>query len=85
MWLLVSCSHCKHALLMVQRITRAELDRLRLHLRECRADHPVELTRIEDAPRHFRTVAIELTDGNERRPRPPAPARSHRDASRRVA
>jgi len=85
MWLLVSCSHCKHALLMVERITQVELDRLRRHLRECCAGQRLDLTRVEDASRHFRTVAIELTDGAERRCRPPAPARSHRDGPRRVA
>ncbi len=54
MALLVSCRHCKRAVLMIGEDVRAEVAFLRDHLAVCR---PGDFA--EDALRHFRSVAIE--------------------------
>jgi len=52
--LLVSCRHCKRAVLMSGENIRAELALLRAHLAVCRPGDPVA-----DALGHFRSVPIE--------------------------
>ena len=55
--MLLSCCHCKRAVLMAEHITGTEVVvQLQRHLATCRPDD----LRIEDPLRHFRTVTIEL-------------------------
>jgi len=69
MSLLVSCSRCKRALLLVGGIGRTELAQLQGHLAECNPDDRFLLVRVEDALRAFRVVAIDTEDGAARTPR----------------
>ena len=59
---LVSCCHCKRAVLLTGRITPAEMVQLLGHLAECRPDDPFDSVRVEEALRHFRRVAIETEE-----------------------
>jgi len=58
MAVLLSCSHCKRAVLLSETVTAAELERLLCHLGECRPNEPLASTRVEDILRHFRKVTI---------------------------
>lgn len=59
---LVSCCHCKRAVLLAGRFTPAEMVQLSGHLADCRPDDPFDSVRVEDAVRHFRRVAIETEE-----------------------
>jgi len=89
MELLVSCSRCKRALLLVRGIGRTELARLQDHLAECSPDDGFPLVRVEDALRAFRVVAIDTEDRAERTPergpQPSATAERRPNSTRRVA
>lgn len=68
---LVSCRHCKRAVLMAPGRERRDVMRLRDHLAECRPDDPAEALDDADVVEHFRFVLIEaLADRARRRPTP---------------
>ena len=67
---LVSCWHCKRAVLMVQRMTERELvllgDHLADHLAACGRDDPPLGLGVENLLRHFRVVEVEGERGTDR-------------------
>jgi hypothetical protein len=64
---LVSCLHCKRAVLMAPGKERRDVMRLRDHLADCRPDDPSEVVRDADVLRHFRVVLIETVSEFARR------------------
>ena len=68
--ILVSCWHCKRAVLIVPRLTERELillgDHLVDHLAACGCDHPYIGLAVENLLRHFRVVEIEREPGPDR-------------------
>ena len=64
--ILVSCWHCKRAVLMVPRMTERELVRLWDHLGGCDPDDPSIGLSVGNILRHFRVVEIEGSAGTDR-------------------
>jgi len=56
--ILVSCWHCKRAVLIDRRTDRRDLVRLRDHLADCRPDDPSDAPSDEAVLRHFRVVVV---------------------------
>jgi len=69
---MLSCRHCKRAVLIGERITPADVVELVHHLAGCTPDEPFDSILAEDSLRHFRRVAIESEEGTE--PDAPIPA-----------
>ena len=63
---MLSCRHCKRAVLIGERITLTDVVELVRHLATCAPDDPFDSTLVEDSLRHFRRVAIESEEGPNR-------------------
>ena len=63
---MLSCRHCKRAVLIGERITLTDVVELVRHLATCAPDDPFDSTLVEDSLRHFRRVAIEGEEGPNR-------------------
>ena len=67
--ILVSCWHCKRAVLMVPRMAERELAWLCDHLAACDPDDPSIGLGVGNLLRHFRVVEVEGERGTGRAPR----------------
>ncbi len=60
---LVSCTHCKRTVVIVSRVTGAELDRLQAHLLACRPSEVIgPYPGVEATLRHFRVASTDPDD-----------------------
>ena len=66
MRVLVSCWHCKRAVLMDQCMARRDLVLLRDHLADCLHDDPSHVLDDDEVLRHFRVVVIEEEQATNR-------------------
>jgi len=69
---MLSCRHCKRAVLIGERITPADVVELVHHLAECTPDESFDSILVEESLWHFRRVAIEAEEGTKRDARMPA-------------